>query len=31
MIDKVHIFKESGNEININNTSFSEEGGGKNH
>lgn len=26
IIDKVHIFKESGNEININNTSFSEEG-----
>tara|TARA_B100000242_G_C43033482_1_gene481679 strand:+ start:233 stop:691 length:459 start_codon:yes stop_codon:yes gene_type:complete len=25
-IDKVHIFKEAGNEVNINNTSFTEEG-----
>lgn len=25
-IDKVHIFKETGNEVNINNTSFTEEG-----
>tara|TARA_Y100000385_G_C12685405_1_gene463991 strand:- start:299 stop:619 length:321 start_codon:yes stop_codon:yes gene_type:complete len=25
-IDKVHIFKEADNEININNTSFTEEG-----